>query len=346
MDCRIDPAFRIGSLAPVTYAFILLPRFSLFALAGAVEPLRHANQFLRRDAYCWTMYTEDGKAIRSSSGIEVVPSGSIENVPCDNFVMLVGGADILSVSSANLRGWLRKMAVRAPMIGGLCTASRVLADAGLLDGYRATIHWEMSESFREAFPRVEVTGNLFEIDHNRMTCAGEAASTDLMLTMLAAAHGNDVASTAAAQVLHARVRSPIEPQASLALRTGTRNRHLLKAIAMMESHRDELLSIELIAHEVGCSRRQLERIFKEEAGCSPVRHYRNLRLDRARQLLLETGMSCMEVAVACGFCSSGAFSNAYRRRYGTLPARDGHTGRPSRPGQRRELADSVVSLSG
>jgi AraC family transcriptional regulator, glycine betaine-responsive activator len=318
-------------LPPVNaiFSFVLLPRFSLLALAGAIEPLRHANQALGKAHYRWQLFSEDGQSIQSSSSIEVSPTGCLQDVPLDGNVIVVGGADILAASSKSLVKWLRHASVRAPLIGGLCTATRILAETGLLDGHKATIHWEMVESLKETFQDVIVTDNLFEIDHNRLTCAGETACTDMMLNLISAAHGREIAALVAAQVLHARVRSWVEPQASLVLRTGTRNTFVLKAIAIMESQIDNRLEIETIARSVGCSRRQLERLFSEKVGAAPMTYYRNISLDRARQLLCETRMSHLEVAVACGFESSAAFSTAYRRRFGTSPTAEERMSRNS-----------------
>ncbi len=314
---RFSKPSRVGK-----FAFILMPRFSLLALAGTIEPLRHANHVIGVEHYAWPIYSEDGNQVLSSSGIPVSPSGSLKDVPLDANVILVGGADILQSYSPNLVKWLRHIAVRVGMVGGLCTATRVLAEAGLLDGHRATIHWEMCESMREAFPRVELTDCLFEIDRNRLTCAGEAASTDMVLNLLLSEHGKNVTAAVAAQVLHGRVRSPEEPQAPLAIRTGIRNKHLLQAIALMESHQDDKLDIEQVAERAGCSRRQLERLFQTKVGFPPVTYYRNLRLDRARQLFFETKLSLMEISIACGFVSSATLSLAYKRRFGRSPTNE------------------------
>lgn len=301
------------------FAFVLMPRFSLLALSGTIEPLRHANHVIGYDHYAWPLYSEDGGQVLSSSGVPVLPSGSLKDVPLDANVILVGGADILQSSSPVLVKWLRHIAARVALVGGLCTATRVLAEAGLLNDRRATIHWEMHESMREAYPRVDLTDRLFEIDHNRLTCAGEAASTDMVLNLLASIHGKSVAAAVAAQVLHGRIRSPEEPQAPLAIRTGTRNRYLLRAIATMEAQQDDRIEIDDVARQAGCSRRQLERLFQTKIGMAPVTYYRNLRLDRARQLYFETQMSLMEISVACGFSTSGSFSVAYKKRFGQSP---------------------------
>jgi transcriptional regulator GlxA family with amidase domain len=314
---RFSRPSRVGK-----FAFVLMPRFSLLALSGAVEPLRHANHVLGQDHYGWPLFSEDGNAVLSSSGVPVTPSGSLKDVPLDANVILVGGADILQSYSPALVKWLRHVAVRVGMLGGLCTATRVLAEAGLLDGHRATIHWEMRESMREAFPNVDVTDRLFEIDRNRLTCAGEAASIDMILNLLFSDHGKNVAAAVAAQVLHGRVRSPEEPQAPLAIRTGIRNKHLLQAIALMDTHQDDKLDIERIAARAGCSRRQLERLFQTKVGVPPVTYYRNLRLDRARQLFFETNLSLMEISIACGFANSTTLSLAYKRRFGRSPTNE------------------------
>jgi transcriptional regulator GlxA family with amidase domain len=315
------------------FSFVLLPRFSLLALSGAIEPLRHANNTLGVQRYSWTIFSEDGQEVESSSGIPVRPSGRIADVALDSNIVLVGGANITSFSSHNMLSWIRRVATRVPMLGGLCTAAHVLAEAGVLDGHSATVHWELAESLKEKFPRIFVTDGLFEIDRNRLTCAGEAASTDLMLHLLSDLHGKNIAASVAAQVLHGRARLPVEPQAPLIIRTGTRNRHLLQAIDLMERNMDDLLGIEEIATRSGCSRRQLERLFRDRMGQAPITHYRNLRLDRARQFICETQMSLTEIAVASGFCSSGSFSAAYRRRFGLSPTQEEkRTRQPADPG--------------
>ena len=141
-----DSMANAAKTAPISsvFAFVLLPRFSLLALAGAIEPLRHANHAIGAETYSWPMFSETGLPVTSSSGVSITPQGGLADVPPGSNIILVGGADIMAVTSTPLRNWLRRMAVHVPLVGGLCTASRILADAGLLNGYRATIHWELS----------------------------------------------------------------------------------------------------------------------------------------------------------------------------------------------------------
>lgn len=334
---------RIPFASP-SFSFVLLPRFSLLALAGAIEPLRHANNALGQHHFSWRIFSEDGGEVQSSSGVPLLPSGSLADVSHGSNVILVGGADITAFPSHCMVDWVRRIAVRVPMLGGLCTASHVLAEAGVLDGHSATVHWELSGSMKEKFPAVHVTDGLFEIDGNRLTCAGEAASTDLMLHLLAELHGKNVAATVSAQVLHGRARLPMEQQAPLAIRTGTRNRHLLQAISLMERHQDEPLGIEEIARQSGCSRRQLERLFRSKTGQAPIMHYRNLRLDRARHFIFETQMTLTEIAMASGFGSSGAFSAAYKRRFGLSPTDEERTTGRAHGTQKTRSGSNASSL--
>ncbi len=324
-DLSGHDAFGAATIQPVSdrpFAFVLLPGFSLLSLSGFIEPMRAANAALGHERYRWSLHHTGQESVLSSGGIPVLAEGSLDSLEPVSNVILIGGQYLRTPVAGLPRGWLRRIAVKAPLLGGTGSAIHLLADAGLLDGYKATIHWEMAAAFREAHPEVDVTDTLFEIERNRLTCAGEAATTDMMLNIIASHGGKDIVATVAARLLHMRMRSAAEPQAKISLRTGSRNKYLIKAISLMEENADEVLDIETIAAKCGCSRRHMERIFGENLGCAPIMYYRNMRLERARHLLIETDMSCMEVAVACGFQSSTTFSNAYFRRFGRRPAKE------------------------
>lgn len=294
----------------------------MMALIAAIDPLRHANKLLGKPRFQWAVYSGNGQPVISSSGLELNPNGSREDIDLTSKIILCGGLNIAACNTDPLLHWLRRAARCSPLIGGLCTAPWLLAEAGLLDGYRATIHWEMGTSFREAFPRVEVCDSLYELDRTRMTCAGEGASVDMMVALLATHHGDNLAAGVAAQILHSRIRSSRESQSPLHIRYATRNPRLLEAIELMEANIEEPLEIGSLVKHLGGSRRQFERLFDRQLNISPVAFYRNLRLDRARQLVTSTHLSCIEIGMACGFRTPASFSKAYERRFGISPYKD------------------------
>ena len=219
--------------------------------------------------------------------------------------------------------WLRKTARRGAVIGAVCTGAHILAEAGLLDGYRCTIHWENLPGFSEAFPEINSTGGLFEIDGDRFTSAGGTTAIDMMLTMIAGQHGPDLAASVAEAILHSPIRHHSENQRmSLPARIGARHPKLVSIIEKMEENLEDPLSPSLLAKQAGLSTRQLERLFRRYLDRSPKRYYLELRLKKARSLLLQTDLSVINVALACGFSSPSHFSKCYRAFYGRTPYRE------------------------
>jgi transcriptional regulator GlxA family with amidase domain len=303
-----------------TFGFLLLPEFSLLAFTSAVEPLRSANRLSRRTLYAWRLISRDGGAVASSGGIEVMTQAAIADVDRIPDLFVVAGLDAQTFDDRAILSWLRRLARVGCRLGALTTGSYILARAGLLDGYRCTIHWENLAGFREDFPGIDATTEVYEIDRNRMTCSGGTAAMDLMLGLIAADHGRALAIAVADQFIHERIRAPSEPQ-----RMGLRNRlgitqpKLLAAIERMEDNLEEPLSRRVLAAHTGVSTRQLERLFRKYLRRTPTRYYLELRLDRARGLLTQTAMSVLDVALACGFVSASHFSKCYREFFGKTP---------------------------
>jgi len=201
--------------------------------------------------------------------------------------------------------------------------AHVLARAGLLDGYRATTHWESLDSFRETFPKVEVENALFLIDRNRLTCAGGTAALDMMLNMISQQHGHELAASVSEQFIHERIRDRHDHQRmALTARLGVRHPKLIQVIQQMEANLEEPLSRGDLADAAGLSSRQMERLFAKYLKKSPARYYVELRLNRARLLLLQTNMSVIDIALACGFVSASHFSKCYRELYGRSPQQE------------------------
>jgi transcriptional regulator GlxA family with amidase domain len=305
---------------PIRVGFLLTPGYSLIAFASAIDPLRMANRLTGKELYQWITYTVDGERVIASNGVEVTPDAALSESASLNTLFVCAGVDPENACDRNTLSWLRKLGQQRMNFGALCTGSHVLARAGLLDGYRCTIHWENIASMREAFPRVVVSYELFEIDRDRFTSAGGTAPLDMMLNLVTRQIGTDTATAISESFACERIRGRHDRQRiPLQLRLGTSQPKLIETVSIMESNIEEPISLDELARHVGVSRRQLERLFQKHLHCVPTRYYLELRLARARQLLLQTSISIVDVAFACGFVSAPHFSKCYRDYYGIPP---------------------------
>ncbi|APG47017.1 GlxA family transcriptional regulator [Phaeobacter porticola] len=305
------------------YAFVLLDNFSMLSFASALECLRIANRMIGREAYSWRLLAEGGSTVSCSAGTLFQVDEDLIELQRDDTILLCAGIAVQEATTKKLMSWLRREARKGLKIGGLCTASYTLARAGLLDGKRATIHWENADSFSEEFDEVELTKSVFVIDGNRMSTAGGTASIDLMLKLIASDHGEDIANSVADQLIYSSIRTDQDTQRlSIPTRIGVRHPKLSMVIQMMEANIEEPISPSVLAQNVGMSTRQLERLFRRYLNRSPKRYYMELRLQKARNLLMQTDMSVINVALACGFASPSHFSKCYRAHYDTTPYRE------------------------
>ncbi|MEP0154956.1 GlxA family transcriptional regulator [Pseudophaeobacter sp.] len=305
------------------YVFVLLERFSMLSFASAVECLRIANRMAGREVYSWTLLGEGGEQVTCSAGTTFAVDGDFGDLQRDDSILVCAGVNVQAATSKKLLAWLRREARKGVMIGGLCTASYVLAKAGLLDGKKATIHWENIDSFAEEFEEVTLTKSVFVIDNNRLSTAGGTSSIDLLLKLIANDHGEDLANSVADQLIYSSIRTDQDTQRlSVPTRIGVRHPKLSMVIQMMETNIEEPISPSVLAQNVGMSTRQLERLFRRYLNRSPKRYYMELRLQKARNLLMQTDMSVINVALACGFASPSHFSKCYRAHYDTTPYRE------------------------
>ncbi len=312
------------------FVFLLLDKFSFFCFAAAVDCLRVANRTAGQTIYEWECMTEGGGQAMSSAGIRIPVDRDLGETNRRDVIMVIGGVDVHSASTKKVLSWLRREARKGPMLGGLCTAGYTLAQAGLLNDKRATVHWENHDSFAEAFPHVELTKSVFVVDGNRVTSSGGTATIDLMLTLLAQDHDEALANAVADQLLYVSIRTDQDMQRlSIPTRIGVRHSKLSIVIQAMEQRIEEPISPSILARDVGMSTRQLERLFRRYLNCSPKRYYMELRLQKARNLLLQTDMSVINIALACGFASASHFSKCYRTRYKTTPYRERGSHAPS-----------------
>ena len=305
------------------FAFVLIESFSLLSFASAMDALRIANRMSDQRLYDWILLGDGGETVSCSAGTSFQLDNDLIELKRDDIIMLCGGIDIQANTSKKLLSWIRRETRKGLPIGGLCTAAYVMAKAGILDGKRATIHWENQDSFNEEFTDIELTKSVFIVDGNRMTTAGGTSSIDLMLKIIADDHGEELANAVADQMIYSSIRTDQDTQRlSVPTRIGVRHPKLSMVIQMMEENIEEPISPSLLAKDVSMSTRQLERLFRRYLNRSPKRYYMELRLQKARNLLMQTDMSVINVALACGFASPSHFSKCYRSHYQKTPYRE------------------------
>lgn len=313
-----------------TVLFLLIPDFSMIAFATAIEPLRIANNVAGEEVYRWRLASADGHEVRASNGVAVAVSSSVEverraliSGQRPSMVFACSGDRVERFTDKATFAYLRETHQRGISVGGLSTGAWILAKAGLLEGKRCAIHWENLPGFAEAFPQADVYADLFETDDNIYTCAGGTASLDMMLQLIGDDQGKDIVDRVCEQALADRVRGPHDRQRlPMRARLGVQNTKILRVIEIMDANIAEPLSLAEIARHVGLSRRQIERLFEKEMGRSPARYYLEIRLERARHLLLQSELSVVDVAVACGFVSPSHFSRCYRELYSRTPQQE------------------------
>lgn len=319
------PQLKATAAVPKTrrVVFLLLDQFSMVPFASALDALRIANRYTKNPIYAWKLAGEGGESVTCSNGTRILLDMGLEEISRDDTVLICGGLGIGAASTKPVLNWLRREARKGIAIGGLCTAAYTMAKAGLLDGKKCTIHWENYDSFVEEFDEVELTKAIYVIDGNRYTCAGGTSSLDLMLKLMATLRDEEMANWVADQLLHTNIRTERDEQRlSIPTRIGVRHPKLSTVIQMMEANIEEPVSPSVLARDVGMSTRQLERLFSRYLSRSPKRYYMELRLQKARNLLMQTEMSVINVALACGFASPSHFSKCYRAQYDTTPYRE------------------------
>lgn len=308
-------------------ALVLIDGFALMSYAAFVEPFRAANALAGREVYRWRHVSIAGGPVSASNGAGfLVDQGLDEEVAADAVVVFAAG-EPRAIRAPGLSAWLRRQDRAGRVIAGVSAGSWLLAAAGLLEGRRATIHWDHRDAFEVAFPQVEHVGGLFVRDGRMISCAGGMAGMDLAAALIRESAGDGLAERVGAWFIHPGPRPAEEPQLpGLAERYRQAGPRTLAALAAMEAHFDEPLSRAALARVAGVALRQLERQFAREVGEGVAAHYLRLRLDRASGLLRTTGLSLTEIALACGFRASSHFSRAFRARFGVTPS-DARAGR-------------------
>ncbi len=299
---------------PQEIGVLLFDGFSNHCLANAVEPLRAANGFARKTLYRWTFLTIDGEQAVSSSGLPVMPAGRLGDHPGGDFLFLLPSYGFRAQTTPAMLRSLRAAAGRFRTLVGMDTGAWLMAAAGLLDGCRATIHWDELTALAEAFPDLDVTEDRFVIDGNRITCGGVTTTFDLILELIRQRHGAPLRLEVAALFMHGERSHPTDP----ALRM-TGQQTVDAAVALMRRNIETPLTVARIGARLGLGQRRLETLFAQHLGAAPRTVYRRLRLHEARRLVERASMSVAEIATRCGYVDASAMTRAYRREFGVPP---------------------------
>ncbi|WP_128869931.1 GlxA family transcriptional regulator, partial [Pseudomonas sp. VI4.1] len=299
--------------SPLRIGFWLMEAFDLYTLANALEPLRLANQVAGRALCRWQMLSLQGGQLHASNGIATA-TARLDQAQALDVLILCGGDSLpADADQPDVRQALCHWALQPISLGALGQAGWLLARIGALDGYRCSLPEPDSLAPQAAFNELTPVAAPFCVDRQRLTCVGPQAVQGLMHEWLARTHGRGLVLRMEKHA--ARQARPLQAMHNAPAR-------LQAALALMGDHLDRALGIDELAEAMGMSRRHLERLFKRSLGCSPSRHYLNLRLQRARRLLQAGGQSMVEVVHECGFVSLQHFARCYRQYFGVHPRVD------------------------
>lgn len=301
---------------------VLIDGFSLMAYASAMEPMRAANLLSQEPLYSVRNLPVSGANSRSSSGAQIKADAYLGEQVDFDLLLIVAGKEAGTYRNAQLENWLRLLASRGVLIGGVSGGPLVLAHSGVMDGYRMTIHWDHVEALTQISPRLVVERSLYILDRNRLTCGGGMAALDMMLALIKYQQGPELALRVSDWFLHTDMREGESAQRSgLAERYNTSNEHLLKALEAMENHIADPLELTQLAALADLGSRQLNRLFTKYLQSSAVHFYRNLRLKKSQHLLTGTSLSIHDIALATGFANGAHLSKSFSVRFGLPPNR-------------------------
>ncbi len=306
---------------PCEVVIFAVPKYSQLTLAALVEPMRMANTVANRQLYRWSLCTDGQEIVESSSGFCVSADADIAEIDRFDVLFVLASYDVLDYASATTTAFLRRSARGAALIGGFDAAPYLLAAAGLLDGYRATTHWDDLDDFRQRYARIDVVSERYVIDRNRITTSGSLPSFDFVLEFIRRRSGLMLAMNVSGNFLYDQARPGSESQYMIATSLiKAPHPKVAAAIKIMEQNIRTPLNMPALARAVGLSERSLLRRFRAALDLSPQQYYRALRLDAGRRLLDNGDLSVTEVAIACGFDSRGSFTRAFKKSFASPPS--------------------------
>jgi transcriptional regulator GlxA family with amidase domain len=316
-----DMTEKLLESSPTRLGLLLTHGFALMSYASLIEPFRAANALAKRSLYSWSHVSPDGCAVLASNGASILADFKVgAAIDCDMLFVFAGGEPSKFKDRATF-SWLRDLALKGVALAGVSGGPYLLARAGLLNGYRATIHWEHAAAYQDAFPQVEFEDSLFVIDRRRITCAGGTAGLDLALDLIERDHGAVLARDVGEWFIRTDPRSAkVSQRARLQERYRTTDSRLLRVLHAMEDGVESPPPRDELARSVGLSVRQLERLFRKDLGASIADTGQTIRLEHAFQLLRSTDFSVTEVSLICGFRSTSHFSRVFKQKFERAPS--------------------------
>ncbi len=302
-------------------AIVALPHFTLLALGCIIDAFRLANRVAGAPIYRWLVIGFDKKVVASSmlsvdADLALAHDHDVEA----DIVVLCGGVDgYLQQNERQLRTWLRDTDRRGAIIAAVSTGVWPMARAGLLDGRRCAVHWDEIPTFSANFPLADVQRDIFVQDGRRLTCSGGVAILDMILHIITMHHSVTFADDVADLLIHARVRTANEKQRKSERVEVSVLGSVRRAIRLMETNIEIVLTIDDIAKRIGRSPRQLERLFAKTFRTPPKRYYDLVRLRQACRFLTDTDIPVTEVAIRCGYVSQPQFSQQFKKTFKKSP---------------------------
>ncbi len=320
-------------MAPHTVLLVLFEGVQSLDVTGPLEVFTGASKAARNpDFYRVRTASLDGAPVRTSSGLLITPDTSLTGTAAPHTLVVPGGDGTRS-PGPGLIAWLRETAPRARRVVSVCTGAFLLAEAGLLDGHRATTHWTMCDQLAGRFPAVDVEPEpIYVRDGHVATSAGVTSGIDLALALVEEDLGRDAALTVARHLVVFLRRPGNQSQFSSQLAAQTAQRRPLRDVQQWIAENPGAdLSVERLAERAGLSPRHFARAFQTEVGCTPGRYVDRVRLETARRLLEDSVDGVEGISRACGYGTPEAMRRAFVRTLGTAPAEYRRRFRPMLP---------------
>ncbi|MEK1933957.1 MAG: GlxA family transcriptional regulator [Pararhizobium sp.] len=303
------------------FDLLVLPETNLILVASVIEPLRAANRIAGKALYDWDIFSPDGKAIETKSGIPIPVAGPFRPQKETAPLFVLSSYNWQAYTTSHLRMQLSQTARYREVMAGIESGSWMLAETSLLDNYSATTHWEDFEDFTAAYPQITMVHERFVIDGKRITTGGSLPTLDLMLELIRRQHSYSLALEVSRLFIYEQERT----RGDLLQVPAIGNMRILDArvgaaVKLMEETVDAPLTLTRLARRAGVSARHLQDLFQETMGVAPHAHYLALRLNAARRKVIETRADFADIAAATGFNSSSAFSRSYRAHYRESPS--------------------------